>query len=105
MTTAEYHSSQLESEQDAQAELLKSVIADATGSSPYILLCVKVQFFKARSHLNSDLNAGRALGAVSCSSPGSASLAVHCPELWPLPLLGVSAAVGRAGGAGKQSSA
>lgn len=52
MITAECQSSHLEAEQDGQAELLKSVSADANDSSPCILLCVKVQFFKAQSHLN-----------------------------------------------------
>lgn len=47
MITEEHQLSQLEAEQDAQAELWKTVSADATGGSPCILLCVKAQFFTA----------------------------------------------------------
>lgn len=41
-----------------------------------------------------------ALGAVNCSSPASAPLGVRYPELWPFPLLSVSAAWGGQEGLG-----
>lgn len=89
--------------------IVKLVSADAKGKSPCSLLCVKVQFSKTWLHLNWDFNARTALRAVNCLSSALASPCVNYSELaghfhgWPFQMS--AAAVGRAGGAEKRSSA